>query len=60
MLTNQHILDIVKTEGLSIEDKVNKLIDKANEAGGKDNITAVLVQVDEIKDSLKELEDRVL
>lgn len=60
MLTNQEILDIVKTEKLTIEDKVNKLIDKANEAGGKDNITAVLVQVDEIKDSLKELEDRVL
>ena len=45
---------------LMFQEKVNKLIDSANEAGGKDNITAILVQIDEIKDSLKELEERVL
>ncbi len=60
MLTNQQIMDIVKEEGLDIEQKVNKLIEKANEAGGKDNITVILIQIDDIKDSLKELEDRVL
>ena len=60
MLNNQQILEIVQDNNLYIREKVEKLINKANEAGGKDNITVILIQVDEIKDSLKELEDRVL
>lgn len=43
MVGSAMITEILK-ENISLENKVNKLIDAANEAGGKDNITVVLVQ----------------
>lgn len=42
MLTSSMITDILKGDS-DVEEKVNALINKANEEGGKDNITVVLV-----------------
>jgi serine/threonine protein phosphatase PrpC len=44
MLTSAEMLSILDTD-ISVEDKVNALINFANKKGGKDNITVVLVQV---------------
>lgn len=45
MVNKQDITDIVTSE-ISLEDMAQKLIEKANANGGKDNITAVLVKND--------------
>jgi protein phosphatase len=46
MLSDEEIHSIVM-EGGSPEEVCKRLIDKANEAGGEDNITVVMVQVGE-------------
>ena len=43
MLTSSMMMEILKGES-GVDDKVNALINKANEEGGKDNITVVLVE----------------
>lgn len=43
MITSNQIAEILK-QSLPIEEKAQTLIDAANEAGGKDNITVVLVE----------------
>ncbi len=45
MVIKQDITEILVSE-MALEDMVQKLIDKANSKGGKDNITAVLVKND--------------
>ncbi len=42
MVSDEEILDIVSSD-MGVEEKVNTLITKANENGGADNITAVLL-----------------
>ena len=42
MLTSSMMIDILKCE-LSLEERVDALINKANEEGGKDNITVVMI-----------------
>lgn len=44
MLSDNDIYNIVTKNALSIEDKINILIDKANQNGGMDNISVVLVR----------------
>lgn len=65
MVSNEEILEIVKKD-LTIEAKVNELIDKANQNGGKDNICVILIYIDNIvgevkikvKRSIKEILER--
>lgn len=44
MVDNAHIERVISNEGLSLQEKAEKLIFLANEAGGEDNITVELVQ----------------
>lgn len=46
MVSDMYISNIVSKKEFTLEDKVNLLIDKANENGGKDNITIVLIRID--------------
>lgn len=46
MVYSHQILHVLQLD-LSAEDKVHRLIDAANQAGGKDNITVVLVECEE-------------
>lgn len=43
MITQSHIISIIE-QNITLEEKVRTLIDAANEAGGRDNITVVLVE----------------
>ena len=43
LITSKQIVEVLE-QTLSLEEKVQALIDAANEAGGKDNITVVLVE----------------
>ncbi len=43
MLSDEEIAGVLK-KGVEIETKIYELIDKANEVGGKDNVTVVLVE----------------
>jgi protein phosphatase len=43
MLTDEEILSIINEHGEDIEKTVQSLVDRANEKGGKDNITVVLL-----------------
>ena len=45
-LSEQFIYEVITDPDTSAEEKVNELIDAANEAGGPDNITVILVQND--------------
>lgn len=50
MLPDSQIADILKAaQHLSLQQRVDKLIQKANSAGGHDNITTILVSVNESK-----------
>ena len=55
MITSKQIIAILE-QNLSLEEKVQALIDAANEAGGKDNITVVLVEYHATEDESKEQE----
>lgn len=62
MLSDLEISDIIKENFENIEVLANKLIEKANENGGKDNITLILCKIIEGKeynlaDASKELTD---
>ena len=41
MVSDDQILQVISNDSLSYTEKINLLINLANEAGGKDNITAV-------------------
>jgi len=43
MLTDEEILSIINEHGEDVEKTVQSLVDRANEKGGKDNITVVLI-----------------
>ncbi|MBE6304831.1 MAG: hypothetical protein E7082_02760 [Bacteroidales bacterium] len=45
MLRSSEIREVLANDSLATEDKVNRLINDALEAGGKDNVTVVLTQV---------------
>ncbi len=45
MLTSNQMIDILQ-QSISIEEKVNALITAANNAGGKDNVTVILVEAE--------------
>lgn len=45
MIGNDQILEILKSSN-NLNETCQRLIQRANEAGGKDNITAVLVRID--------------
>lgn len=47
MVKEDYIVNVVTKEELSLEDKVNLLIDKANENGGKDNITVIVIKIED-------------
>ncbi len=47
MLKDDRILDIIKDSGCSLEQRLDKLIDSANENGGRDNISAILIDFGE-------------
>jgi hypothetical protein len=46
MLNDRKIRQVLVSQKHSLEEKVDRLIDQANEAGGKDNISVILVHVD--------------
>ncbi|MDC9280769.1 hypothetical protein PSL63_18710, partial [Clostridioides difficile] len=46
MISAEEILEVVYSEA-SIEEKTEILVGLANEAGGHDNITVILVKIDE-------------
>lgn len=58
MITSKQIIAILE-QNLSLEEKVQALIDAANEAGGKDNVTVVLVdyQVEEEEQQDEDVQD---
>lgn len=45
MLTNDEIYGVAALSGFSLEERVNKLVSLANDAGGDDNITVVMVEL---------------
>jgi len=47
MVSDMELLNIVTSEH-DLKDKADLLIEKANENGGRDNITALLVRVDDL------------
>ncbi|MGZ3416926.1 MAG: Stp1/IreP family PP2C-type Ser/Thr phosphatase [Polyangiales bacterium] len=47
MVSDQEIADIVTTHHEDLDTGVKKLIERANEHGGEDNVTAILVKVTE-------------
>jgi len=55
MITDSEILDVVKKCGPKLEDVCRKLVALANEHGGEDNITAVVIRVEEDGDRRIEL-----
>ena len=52
MVSNNDIYDIVKDDKISIEEKTDKLVLKANENGGKDNIAIILIKVENLNKQL--------
>jgi protein phosphatase len=44
MINDQKILAVLTPAPASLEDGASRLIDAANEAGGKDNVSVVLVR----------------
>lgn len=48
MLRSAEILNIVADDNISAEEATQKLINEANEAGGKDNITVVVVKIKQL------------
>ena len=50
MLTDNEILELLSTDG-SLEDHCQQLVGRANDKGGVDNITVILVEVDVDSDS---------
>ena len=46
MISSEEILEVVYSDA-SIEEKTEILVGLANEAGGHDNITVILVKIDE-------------
>lgn len=53
MVTDDEILKIV-TSASDIRDACNQLIARANEHGGEDNVTAVLIEIEELPDGATE------
>jgi len=47
MITDDEIRDVVKTNARNLEDVCRVLVSMANEHGGEDNITAVVIRVEE-------------
>jgi serine/threonine protein phosphatase PrpC len=47
MVPEQTISEILKSEDANLDIVVKKLIDEANERGGKDNVSVILIRVDE-------------
>jgi protein phosphatase len=47
MLNDRKIRQVLASQKHSLEEKVDRLIDQANQAGGKDNISVILVHVDQ-------------
>ncbi len=45
MITSSQMAEILR-ESMSVEEKVNAMIEVANNAGGKDNVTVVIVETD--------------
>lgn len=46
MLSDEEILEVLKRNGEELEESCSELVKKANAAGGNDNTTVVVVQVD--------------
>jgi PPM family protein phosphatase len=46
LVTDEELLEIILKNRASLDQAIQDLIDKANEKGGKDNITAILVSID--------------
>jgi protein phosphatase len=46
VVPNQTILELISDRAATLEDICGRLIDAANAAGGPDNITAMILQVD--------------
>ena len=49
MTDNATILRIADNSSLSISERVNKLIDIANDNGGRDNITVIIIDIEGVK-----------
>lgn len=49
MVSDDRMLDIVREHRANLSAAVERLIDQANEEGGEDNVTAVLVAVEQLK-----------
>ncbi|MCU0302846.1 MAG: Stp1/IreP family PP2C-type Ser/Thr phosphatase [Thermoanaerobaculales bacterium] len=47
MLTDEEIFDLATSEG-SLEDRTGRLIDAANDRGGNDNVTVILLEASQI------------
>ena len=53
MLSDEELLTVI-TQPLLPEKIVQQLIEKANEAGGTDNITALLIEISEKEDEARD------
>lgn len=48
MVSNNDILEIVNDESLSLQQRIDSLINLANENGGMDNITVIVIDIGEV------------
>lgn len=60
LITSKQIVSVL-SQGVSLEEKTQSLIDAANDAGGKDNVTVVLVEYksDEYEDGKKQTASQI-
>jgi protein phosphatase len=59
MLEDANIADILKTAGHSLQETAQQLIDRANKAGGRDNISVMLAHVNQLYTPVPTLMERV-
>jgi protein phosphatase len=45
MVSHDALVETLMNQELSLEDRAHRLVEQANQAGGRDNVTVILVQI---------------